>query len=313
MRATLIYNGNAGGVNGNKIGAFAEALHEAGYEPICKATSSEEELDPILENVEGLVIAAGGDGTFRAVASRLIGKDAALAALPMGTANNICNSLGVEGKPLELLKGLAHAKRCPLDVGFVRAPWGEDYFFEAMGFGIYADVLAAYDPNNGKSVPRAVRALAETLNDYEPFPLEATLDGEDVSGHYLLFEVLNTPTMGPRLRIAPDASPRDGFFEVVRLSEDNRVGFLGYVGSLLTDNVDDLPNVQTARGKKLELHWRGEPVHIDAEVRPQRSERPSDRNPAIGARPAVGNARDGLITVEILAGALEFWLPQRET
>ena len=312
MRATLIYNGNAGGVNGNKIDAFAEALHEADFEPVCKATSSEEELDPILENIEGLVIAAGGDGTFRAVASRLIGKDAPLAALPMGTANNICRSLGVEGKPLELLKGLAHARRCPLDVGFVSAPWGEDYFFEAMGFGIYADVLAAYDPNEGKSVPRAVRALAQTLNDYEPFPLEATLDGESVSGHYLLFEVLNTKTVGPRLPIAPDASPRDGLFDVVRLSESSRVGFLGYVRSLLTENVDDLPNVQTSRGKKLTIHWRGEPVHIDAEVRPQRSARPKSRNPAVGARPVVKDARDGLITVEILAGALEFWLPRKE-
>ena len=311
MRATLIYNQSAGGVNGNKIGAFAEALYKAGYTPVCKATSSEEELDPILEDVEGLVIAAGGDGTFRAVASRLIGKDAPLAALPMGTANNICRSLGVEGKPLELLGGLAHARRCPLDVGFVSAPWGEDYFFEAMGFGIYADVLAAYDPNEGKSVPRAVRALAETLNDYEPFPLEATLDGEDVSGNYLLFEILNTPTMGPRLPVAPDASPRDGFFDVVRLSESSRVGFLGYVGSLLTDKVDELPNVETSRGKKLTIRWRGEPVHIDAEVRPQRSERPRDRDPAIGARPAVRESKDGLITVEILAGALEFWLPQK--
>ncbi len=312
MRATLIYNGNAGGVNGNRVGAFAKALHEAGFEPVCEATSSEEELDLILENVEGLVIAAGGDGTFRAVASRLIGKDAPLAALPMGTANNICRSLGVEGKPLELLNGLAHARRCPLDVGFVSAPWGEDYFFESMGFGIYADVLAAYDPNEGKSVPRAVRALAQTLNDYEPFPLEATLDGADVSGDYLLFEVLNTPTMGPRLRVASDASPRDGFFDVVRLSEDDRVGFLGYVGSLLTDNVGELPNVQTSRAKRLTIHWRGEPVHIDAEVRPQRSERPRDRDPAIGARPVVKDARDGLITVEILAGALEFWLPHKE-
>ena len=310
MRATLIYNQSAGGVNGNKMDAFAEALYEAGYTPVCEATSSEEELDPILEDVEGLVIAAGGDGTFRAVASRLIGKDVALTALPMGTANNICNSLGVKGRPLELLQGLAHAKRCPLDVGSVSAPWGEDYFFEAMGFGIYADVLAAYDPNEGKSVPRAVRALAQTLNDYEPFPLEATLDGKDVSGRYLLFEVLNTPTMGPRLPIAPDASPRDGLFDVVRLEESSRVGFLGYVGSLLTDKVDDLPNVQTSRGKKLTIEWRGEPVHIDAEVRPQRSERPRDRDPAIGARPAVRKSRDGLITVEILAGALEFWLPQ---
>ena len=74
MQATLIYNPNARATTTSPSEELQEALIKAGYQPVCRITASEQELDEVLAGIEGLVIAAGGDGSLRAVVTRLIGK-----------------------------------------------------------------------------------------------------------------------------------------------------------------------------------------------------------------------------------------------
>lgn len=310
MESTLIYNSNAGGLNGLTPDDLKEALLDGGYHPVYKATGCEEELDTALAEVEGLVVVAGGDGTLRAVASRVIGKkDVALSVLPMGTANNIAKTLEIKGSPLEIIANLSDPNPTKFDVGYVRAPWGEDYFFEGCGCGFYADALATYDPEKGKDVLRSAKAIVETLKDYQSYSWQMLLDGQKLNGEYLLLEVLNTTAVGPRLELAPEASPEDGLFDVVRFYEGDRDGVLSYVSHMVLEKLDDLPSVEVVRGKKLEIEWTGFPFHVDGEVRPVRATRPSGRSPAAGARPSRHQASEGKVTIEIMPRALEFWLP----
>jgi len=50
-----------------------------------------------------IVAVAGGDGPVGKVARRLIGSPTPIAILPLGTANNIANTLDVTGKSLKEL------------------------------------------------------------------------------------------------------------------------------------------------------------------------------------------------------------------
>ncbi|MDX1413356.1 MAG: diacylglycerol kinase family protein [Candidatus Promineifilaceae bacterium] len=103
MEATIIYNTNAGGISAAEVEDLQDGLRDAGYEPVYKATSCIEDLNPILANAKGLIVSAGGDGTARPVILRLVGRDDVLfTPLPMGTANNVCRTLGIEGDPMEL-------------------------------------------------------------------------------------------------------------------------------------------------------------------------------------------------------------------
>jgi diacylglycerol kinase family enzyme len=310
MQATLIYNQSAG--SNGKISAeeLQEALREIGYHPVYQATSSQEDLDSILAEPQGLVVVAGGDGSLRAVATRLIGKQVPISVIPLGTANNICRSLGIEGSPQDIIAGLKNPRKSFFDVGYARSPWGSDYFLEGLGYGYYADILAAYDPNKGKSIWRSLEAILETLPNYEPYYSQLKIDGELVSGDFLLVEVLNTTAIGPRLKLAPEADPTDGLFQVVCLREDSRDTYLSYLTSLLTDGFHELPSVEVKQARRLEITWTGCPIHVDGEVRPEESQRPADWNPAQGARPLNSSQSEAIIEVKILAGALEFWLPQ---
>lgn len=304
MQATLIINPNSGGAEQEKPEDLIEALRESGYEPVLKSTSSEEELDSALRGISDLVVSAGGDGTFRAVATRLLDRENVfLTHLPLGTANNVGHALGIEGSAREIIAGLKNPVRRNFDMGAVSAPWGKDFFIEACGFGLYADGLNIYDPNEGKSLLRSISSIIETINGAKPHFCQMTLDGEDISGTYRMFEVMNTPRFGPWIKLAPEADPGDGLLDVVRVHPDQEESFFRYVASLLDENLDALPNVEVNRGRCLEIRWPGHfPIHVDAEIRPPGSDRSREQNPA-------PEADGNLVRIEVLPQALEIWLP----
>ncbi|MDX1686479.1 MAG: diacylglycerol kinase family protein [Candidatus Promineifilaceae bacterium] len=299
MKATLIYNQNARQTDQVTVETLQNALRAAGYYPVYTPTLSEEDVDEALADATGgLVVAAGGDGTVRAVATRLLDRDAVLTILPLGTANNIARTLGIEGDPLELVDRLADPVKCAFDVGRVTAPWGTHYFLEALGFGFYADTLVAYEPEKEKSVLRAVRAFTQTLPDYQARPFTMVLDGNDISGDFLLVEVLNTTAFGPRLKVAPEADVGDGLFEVIRVRARERDSFVRYMLSLVAEELDELPSVEVSRGKRLEVVWTGFPLHVDGELHPDSRDRMEG-----------GAAEEAELLIEVMPQALDFWLP----
>ena len=310
MQATLIINPNSGGAEQEKPEEMIEALRAAGYEPVLKSTSSEEELDAALNGIRGLVVTAGGDGTFRAAATRLLGKKVALTHLPLGTANNVGHSLGIEGSALEIIERMKNPTRRHFDVGMVTAPWGRDFFVEACGFGLYADGLEVYDPNEGRSLLRSISSIIQTINEYEAHSCQITLDGQDISGTYRMFEVMNTNRFGPWIKLAPEADPGDGLLDVVRIRPDQDESLFRYVASLVAEELGELRNVEISRGRSLELRWPGNfPIHVDAEIRPHVSARSKEQNPAEGAADLAAQTEGNLIRIEVMPQALEIWQP----
>ena len=55
----------------------------------------------------------------------------------------------------------------------------------------------------------------ETLRDLAPRHYDITLDGERISREFLLVEVLNTPSIGPKLEFTADVNAADGHLSVV--------------------------------------------------------------------------------------------------
>lgn len=262
----------------------------AGYAARYVPTESLEYLDRALLDPGDLVVVAGGDGTVRATVARLAGRGVPLAIVPMGTANNIGGALGLVGDPAELLGGLAEPERKTYDLGWVRGPWGEDFFLEGAGWGLFAATMAVYDPEAGKSPFRALTSFVQAVSSFQPCPLRISLDGEELDEPVvLLLEVMNTPELGPRLRLAPEASPCDGWLDVVLIREDGRVGLTRYLTGLLQNRLEELPNVTVHRCKRLQLEWDGSPFHLDAEIR-------TAEHPA-------------RIELEVRPAALELWLP----
>lgn len=305
MKATLIYNQNAGTSSRTTVQEVQNALQDIGFHPVYKATTCEEDLDPILAEAEGLVVAVGGDGTLRAVATRLVDhpNKCPLSLVPLGTANNVARQLGISGEPLEIIAGLKDARKVPFDVGRVRWPWGVEYFLEGAGFGFFANCLERYMPEEGKSVLRGLGTLLGMLKDYPVHPAMMRLDDHEVEGNFLLVEMMNTKSIGLRMTLAPDASSEDGLLEVVRMGEESRASFLSYMTAVMTDENADLPQVEVTRARRVEMTWDGFPLHLDAEVR--KPPEGWEGGPS-GVRPIEGKPT---LAIDLLPHALEFWVP----
>lgn len=326
MQATLIYNPHAGGNGKNsegyrnsEIDNFKAVLREAGYEPNYVPTESEEDLDPILAEAEGLVVTAGGDGTARAVLTRLINRENVhFTPLPMGSANNVCRNLGIAGEPLDILRQLHSPRICKFDMGHLKAPWGEDYFVEGAGVGFFAEVLASYDPEKGKSVLRSLEAVAEILERGFCRQTIIELPDRTLEDGFLLVEVLNTDAVGPRLKFAPDADPTDGLLHVVCIKESQQEGLLHYLRGLLAGELHQLESVDVYKVPELKIHWGGFPVHADAKVHPPgfdfRQVDPVQGMNGLGAgiRPFPDVPYSATIDFRVIPQALSVWLPAAE-
>jgi YegS/Rv2252/BmrU family lipid kinase len=84
-----------------------------------------------------MVIAAGGDGTISAIASRLVNTDVALGILPVGTLNHFARDLHL---PMELeaaVEVIATGRRMSVDVGEVNG----HFFINNSSLGLYPDIV----------------------------------------------------------------------------------------------------------------------------------------------------------------------------
>ncbi|MGH2403485.1 MAG: diacylglycerol/lipid kinase family protein, partial [bacterium] len=192
------------------------------------------------------------------------------------------------------LRGLRRANRRSLDVGVVEGPWGKEYFLESAGVGIFADLLHAYSPEQSKSLLRAMKSAVSVMAGYHAREVRLALDDVGFSGRYLLVEAMNTPYLGMRNRLAPEADPTDGRLDVVLVPEDERLGLAAFITQAVAGKVASMPNVTVRQAQRLRLEWDGVPIHGDEAVRV---------GDDAGASPTVP------VEIETLRGALEVWIP----
>lgn len=192
------------------------------------------------QGVYRVVIAMGGDGTFREVATGLLTcarrEEVALAMLPTGTANDQGRSFGLSASP-DALAGnvdvIAHGAETRLDAGLLRGASGEpDCFFDSAGWGLSARVLS--QRNRDRRIVEGLGPVKEIYRDHavyvgafvktflesyvvnDKFDVAATLDGVPTELRGLSdLVVKNTRVYAGAWVLDRNARHDDGAFEVV--------------------------------------------------------------------------------------------------
>lgn len=195
-----------------------------------------------------LVIAAGGDGTARAVAEYL-GESgspkAALGIVPLGTGNLLARNLKVPlGDPTAAFTVALESAGIPLDLGWVSYTSADGTDREAgfvvmAGFGLDAQMIVETDD---ELKARAgwlayVESLGRAAAGTEVVDLTITLDdgpATNASAHTLL--IANCGTLQAGVTLLPDALPDDGELDLLLLSADGVAGWLDTARNMVWDN-----------------------------------------------------------------------------
>jgi len=188
-----------------------------------------------LEQGADVVMAAGGDGTVRAVAAALRGTGVPLGLLPSGTGNLLARNLDLTLDDLEHAVGTAFTgKDRPIDVGTVEAERADgtrdrDTFLVMAGVGLDAQMIANTNAELKKKVGwlAYVDAIARSLRGNNRVRMRFTVDGSPVrsmTAHTVL--VGNCGSLPGNILLLPDAAVDDGVFDVVALRPKGIIGWL---------------------------------------------------------------------------------------
>lgn len=193
-----------------------------------------------------LVLAAGGDGTVRAVAEYLAESGAAadLGVIPLGTGNLLARNLEIPlGDLTDAMILALEGEARPIDMGWAEATVDgvtERYGFAVMaGFGIDAHMIVETDDDlKSKAGWLAyVESLGRAFSASEVIDLRLTSeDGTTTaeSAHTLL--VGNCGTLQGGVTLLPDADPSDGELDLLILNADSIAGWADTMRNLVWEN-----------------------------------------------------------------------------
>ncbi|MCY2688709.1 diacylglycerol/lipid kinase family protein [Salinimicrobium sp. TH3] len=275
-QAVLIHNPTAGSGEHSKE-RLVKKIETAGYEVEYFSTDIPG-WERFIQYKAEVIFLAGGDGTVQKLAAELLKagdpvQKVPVQILPMGTANNIASTLGLNTSVEKLVK---LQKWESFDAGEVEWTGDSNFFIEGIGFGIFprlVKVMKERKKEEGEpegpevELKQSLQQLLQIVRNYEACEAIIITDGEEITGKFLLIELMNIRFIGPNFDLAPTSRINDGKLELVAIPEEARENLENYIQDLLNDNrkasLEDFTLLRKISMGRLK--WFGGDMHIDDE------------------------------------------------
>lgn len=200
MKAILLLNQSAG-----RVRAEPQLADPAAWQPRFAAAGIEVDVwchpareiaaqaERAASSDADCVIAAGGDGTIRAVAEAVCATNKPLAVLPVGTLNHFARDLGMPADLDEALRVIATAVPRRIDIGTVNGR----VFVNNSSIGIYSRMVLLRDAQHPRSrwgkFLAMTRAFFRVLRRFPQFTAAMRIEGETVTRTTPLILLSNNP------------------------------------------------------------------------------------------------------------------------
>ena len=157
------------------------------------------------------VVAVGGDGTIKIVATALLNTGIPLGVLPAGSANGMARELGippdVEGSLSVLVNGVPKST----DILSIN----DDDCLHLSDIGLNAQLVKHYEQNNLRGKLGYLRGVVKVLQKRRLMRVSITIGDDCVQRAAFMVVLANARMYGTGAVINPNGSPFDGHFEVV--------------------------------------------------------------------------------------------------
>jgi diacylglycerol kinase (ATP) len=258
------------------------AAKEAGFAPTIWFATTEEDAGQrltasALRRGATVVIAAGGDGTVRAVAEGLRRSGVPLGLIPSGTGNLLARNLGMDVRNTdEQIAACFGEKHRTIDLGVARiqretGPTEEHAFVVMAGLGLDAKMIANTSPGLKKAVGwlAYVDGITRSIPELKPIRLRYALDnGAERTTNVHTIIIGNCGMLPGGILLMPDALPDDGTLDIAALRPRGPFGWLrvwnkiawengvlrkSAAGRKIIDLSRDVKDVMYLRGTQLRL------------------------------------------------------------
>jgi YegS/Rv2252/BmrU family lipid kinase len=179
------------------------------------------------------VVAAGGDGTIRHVASALIGTDMPLGIIPVGTGNVLAYEIGLAASPAAVVAALLDG---PVSTVACAEANGETFLL-MVGAGFDARVLCGLDQRLKSRVGKMAYAgplLGALIRPADT--LSVTVDGQHRTASWAV--IANARHYGGRFVLAPRAGILERGLEAILFKSRSRAVLVGQLMSLAAGRLE---------------------------------------------------------------------------
>jgi diacylglycerol kinase (ATP) len=216
------------------------------------------------------IIVAGGDGTIGEVLNGLYranpdGTLGPIGVIPLGTANDLVNNLGL---PLELeiaAQVIASGKTRRIDLGKANQ-W---VFCNNSAVGL-EPVVSQYNIRLVwlRGVIRYLVAALLAIGRKPSWKMRLRWDDGAFEGPVSLVSVGNCPVTGGLFRMAPAADPADGRLTFVHGFAPTRLRMLRLLPRAISGEYVNDPAVHQIHSERISIHTEPEtPIQLDGEIR----------------------------------------------
>ncbi len=219
-RVKFVYNPNSGdGKMRKQLDTVFRIYQKYGYRvDVLRLDENSEEEGRCLEpkGYYDHYLIAGGDGTCDSIVNELIacGHDTPVAFLPMGTANDYANYIGMSPNVEESLRQILTLPPQKMDLGKVN----DRYFLNVFACGHFADISQKTDSDMKTNIGVLAYFLKsiEMIRDFKPVRVKVTSKEKEFEGEMLLATVFNGISVGG-MRLALRSHGNDGLLDLMLL------------------------------------------------------------------------------------------------
>jgi len=218
-----------------------------------------------------LVVAVGGDGTAHEVVNGLLrraaGRPPRVGFLQRGTGADLRRSIASPRRPEDVAAWLTTDRWRPLDAGRLSTSTGRRYFINVADAGIGAEVVrrAARGPGVLGGTVNFLGAAVVSLLRHRNTQVRLRLDdGPVLQRRIRTIAVANGAYLGGAMRIAPDAQPDDGWFDVVTIGDVGRWLGIRSLPMLYRGTHGQLSQVEFGKARRVEIESDG-PIGVEAD------------------------------------------------
>jgi diacylglycerol kinase (ATP) len=200
-----------------------------------------------------LVVVVGGDGTLNEVVNGLAGSTAELAVLPSGTGQDFGRTHGIPTRFEDAVSVALGGESRSVDLGravFAGAEGEQRRLFANVGSVGMSGAVARRANSMSKALGGRATfyyALVREFVAWKNTEVTVALDGGERRGRMHDVILANGRWHGGGMKLAPDASPYDGLFDVVLIGDIGKLDFVTTSPKLYKGGHVHHPRVEVVR------------------------------------------------------------------